>query len=55
MATQAEKAELVLALHQRAAPLVMPNPWDVGSAKTLAAMGFEALATTSGGFAAGMS
>lgn len=30
----------------------MPNPWDVGSAKALAAMGFEALATTSGGFAA---
>ncbi len=52
MATQAEKAELFLALHQRAAPLVMPNPWDVGSAKALAAMGFEALATTSGGFAA---
>jgi len=30
----------------------MPNPWDVGSAKALAGMGFEALATTSGGFAA---
>ena len=52
MATQAEKAEFFLALHQRAAPLVMPNPWDVGSAKVLAAMGFEALATTSSGFAA---
>ena len=52
MATQAEKAELFLALHQRAVPLVMPNPWDVGSAKVLVAMGFEALATTSGGFAA---
>ncbi len=52
MATQAEKAEFFLALHQRSAPLVMPNPWDVGSAKALAAMGFEALATTSGGFAA---
>ena len=52
MATQADKAELFLALHQGAAPLVMPNPWDVGSAKALAAMGFEALATTSGGFAA---
>ena len=52
MANQAEKAELFLALHQGAAPLVMPNPWDVGSAKALAGMGFEALATTSGGFAA---
>ncbi len=30
----------------------MPNPWDVASAKVFAAMGFEALATTSGGFAA---
>lgn len=32
--------------------MLMPNPWDVGSAKVFAAMGFEALATTSGGFAA---
>ena len=30
----------------------MPNPWDVGSAKLLASLGFEALATTSSGFAA---
>src|ERR687886_2109721 len=52
MATQAEKAERFLALHHGAVPLLMPNPWDVGSAKILAAMGFEALATTSGGFAA---
>ncbi len=52
MATQAEKAERFLALHHEAVPLLMPNPWDVGSAKVLAAMGFEALATTSGGFAA---
>src|SRR5438270_12527651 len=52
MATQAEQAARFLALHQRAEPLLMPNPWDVGSAKMLAAMGFEALATTSGGFAA---
>jgi 2-methylisocitrate lyase-like PEP mutase family enzyme len=52
VATQAEKAERFLALHQRETPLLMPNPWDVGSAKILAAMGFEALATTSGGFAA---
>ncbi|MGI8759414.1 MAG: isocitrate lyase/PEP mutase family protein [Acidimicrobiales bacterium] len=52
MATQAEKAEHFLALHQSAAPLLMPNPWDLGSAKVLAALGFEAIATTSGGFAA---
>jgi 2-methylisocitrate lyase-like PEP mutase family enzyme len=52
MATQAEKAERFLALHQGPAPLLMPNPWDVGSARLLEGMGFEALATTSGGFAA---
>jgi len=52
MATQVEKAERFLALHQGPAPLVMPNPWDEGSAKILASVGFDALATTSGGFAA---
>jgi 2-methylisocitrate lyase-like PEP mutase family enzyme len=49
--TQAVKAERFLALHRRGAPLLMPNPWDAGSAKVLAWLGFEALATTSGGFA----
>ena len=38
-------------LHEREQLFVMPNPWDVGSAKLLASMGFEALATTSAGFA----
>lgn len=38
-------------LHARAELFVMPNPWDVGSAKLLAALGFQALATTSAGFA----
>ena len=38
-------------LHARAAVFVMPNPWDVGSAKLLAGAGFEALATTSAGLA----
>ena len=52
MTTQAEKADLFLALHHREAPLLMPNPWDVGSARLLSALGFEALATTSSGFAA---
>lgn len=41
-----------LALHRPGAPLLMPNPWDPGSAKLLASLGFEALATTSSGFAA---
>jgi 2-methylisocitrate lyase-like PEP mutase family enzyme len=39
------------ALHQREQLLVMPNPWDAGSARLLEAAGFEALATTSAGFA----
>jgi 2-methylisocitrate lyase-like PEP mutase family enzyme len=38
-------------LHARGQLFVMPNPWDVGSAKLLASCGFEALATTSAGFA----
>jgi 2-methylisocitrate lyase-like PEP mutase family enzyme len=38
-------------LHAREQLFVMPNPWDIGSAKVLAALGFEALATTSAGFA----
>ena len=39
------------ALHERKQLFVMPNPWDIGSAKLLASLGFEALATTSAGFA----
>jgi 2-methylisocitrate lyase-like PEP mutase family enzyme len=50
--TQADKAARFLALHGGPAPLLMPNPWDAGSAKLLASLGFEALATTSSGFAA---
>ena len=38
-------------LHARRGLFVMPNPWDVGSARLLASAGFEALATTSAGFA----
>ena len=52
MTTQAEKAERFLALHHRAEPLLLPNPWDLGSTRILASLGFAALATTSGGFAA---
>lgn len=51
MATQAEKCSLFRALHVPGKPLVMPNPWDAGSARILAALGFEALATTSAGLA----
>jgi 2-methylisocitrate lyase-like PEP mutase family enzyme len=39
-------------LHRPGTPLVMPNPWDVGSARVLVTLGFAALATTSSGFAA---
>jgi 2-methylisocitrate lyase-like PEP mutase family enzyme len=49
---QAEKADLFLALHHAQQPLLLPNPWDAGSAKVLASLGFQALATTSSGFAA---
>jgi 2-methylisocitrate lyase-like PEP mutase family enzyme len=52
MITQSQKAERFLALHQGPEPLLLPNPWDLGSAKVLDALGFSALATTSGGFAA---
>ena len=41
-----------LELHTPGSPLLMPNPWDAGSAKLLASLGFQALATTSSGFAA---
>lgn len=50
--THADKVVRFRALHQGPAPLLLPNPWDPGSAKLLAALGFEALATTSAGFAA---
>jgi 2-methylisocitrate lyase-like PEP mutase family enzyme len=49
--TRNEKYETFRALHQRPGCFVIPNPWDAGSAKILAALGFEALATTSAGFA----
>ena len=48
--TQAERAERFRALHE-GEPFVIPNPWDAGSAKVLASLGFAALATTSSGFA----
>ena len=48
--TQTEKAERFAALHE-GEPFVIPNPWDAGSARVFAALGFQALATTSSGFA----
>jgi 2-methylisocitrate lyase-like PEP mutase family enzyme len=48
--SQREKGETFRALHQ-GEPFVIPNPWDAGSARVLAGLGFKALATTSGGFA----
>ena len=49
--TQADKAEVLRHLHQGPGIFVIPNPWDAGSAKILAHLGFEALATTSAGLA----
>lgn len=51
MRSQAEKAEAFRALHARKQAFIIPNPWDVGTARILAKLGFEALATTSAGFA----
>ena len=48
---QQTKAAAFAALHKRDGAFVIPNPWDRGSARILAAMGFEALATTSAGMA----
>jgi 2-methylisocitrate lyase-like PEP mutase family enzyme len=49
--TQDDKARRFRALHERKGAFVIPNPWDIGSARILAGLGFEALATTSAGFA----
>jgi 2-methylisocitrate lyase-like PEP mutase family enzyme len=51
MPTQAEKGLAFRALHHRDRAFIIPNPWDIGSARLLAHMGFEALATTSMGYA----
>ncbi len=51
MRTQAEKAAAFKALHERPGAFIIPNPWDAGTAKLLASLGFEALATTSMGLA----
>jgi 2-methylisocitrate lyase-like PEP mutase family enzyme len=51
MVSQANKHRTFLDLHSRPGAFVIPNPWDAGSARILTALGFEALATTSAGFA----
>jgi 2-methylisocitrate lyase-like PEP mutase family enzyme len=51
MLTQAQKGIAFRALHERKGAFIIPNPWDVGSARLLAHLGFEALATTSAGYA----
>jgi 2-methylisocitrate lyase-like PEP mutase family enzyme len=49
--SRADKARRLQALHEAPGAFIIPNPWDAGSARLLAALGFEALATTSAGFA----
>ena len=51
MDSQSACAEAFRALHDRSGIFAIPNPWDAGSARILATLGFEALATTSAGFA----
>jgi len=51
MRTQVEKGSAFRALHARDRAFIIPNPWDIGTARLLAGLGFEALATTSAGYA----
>ena len=51
MPTQVEKCAAFAALHGNDQAFIIPNPWDVGSARLLEGLGFRALATTSAGFA----
>jgi 2-methylisocitrate lyase-like PEP mutase family enzyme len=51
MATQREKYERFRALHERPGAFVLPNPWNEGTTRILTALGFEALGTTSAGYA----
>ena len=51
MSTQLEKSRTFRSLHERNSAFIIPNPWDIGSARILAYLGFEALATTSAGYA----
>lgn len=51
MPSQADKCQRLAELHSGSVPFIIPNPWDAGSAKLLESLGFQALATTSAGFA----
>lgn len=51
MPSQADKAQRFRKLHEGPDAFIIPNPWDVGSARLLASLGFQALATSSAGFA----
>ncbi|MGH9879831.1 MAG: isocitrate lyase/PEP mutase family protein [Pyrinomonadaceae bacterium] len=51
MRTQSERGSAFRALHERDGAFIIPNPWDAGTARLLARLGFEALATTSAGYA----
>src|SRR5262245_33111677 len=51
MHSQADKGRAFRALHERDHAFIIPNPWDVGTTRLLATLGFEALATTSAGYA----
>ncbi|HEX5266835.1 MAG TPA: isocitrate lyase/phosphoenolpyruvate mutase family protein [Acidimicrobiales bacterium] len=54
MSAADDKRSTFRALHVKGSPLIMPNPWDRGSARLLESLGFRAVATTSGGFAASL-
>src|SRR5271155_4864358 len=49
--TREQKYKAFKALHERPGPFVIPNPWNAGTARILTSLGFEALATTSAGYA----
>jgi 2-methylisocitrate lyase-like PEP mutase family enzyme len=51
MVTREQRYETFRALHERPGAFIIPNPWDAGTARILTALGFEALATTSAGYA----
>ena len=51
MRSQEERGRAFRALHERPGAFIIPNPWDPGTARLLARLGFEALATTSAGYA----
>lgn len=54
MLTQSEKGKAFRGLHERAGAFIIPNPWNAGTARLLAHLGFKALATTSMGYAFSM-